>query len=156
MIGRFSIQTHPTCINIPYPLSVINSSICINLLWSDWIFLGMSIMKPSKLGSPCYFSSGFIARIDDLAASLTTEGTGMYWYLMLIYSNRWEDWGKQQLDALCLSFSWVLSIDIHRFTTNPCMACNGMYIIVHTYMHLWSFIHLYIDIYLLYVTNVHI
>ena len=68
---------------------------------------------------------GFIARIDDLVASLTTEGTGVYWYLMLIYSNRWEDWGKQQLDALCLSFSWVLlSIDIHRFITNPCMACT--------------------------------
>ena len=92
---------------------------------------------------------GFIARIDDLVASLTTEGTGMCWYLMLIYSNRWEDWGKQQLDALCLSFSLVLSIDIHRFTTNPCMACNGMYIIVHTYMHLWSFIHLYIYIFVI-------
>ena len=41
----------------PYPLSMINSSICINLLWSDWIFLGMSSMKPSKLGSPCYRDS---------------------------------------------------------------------------------------------------
>ena len=53
----FSIQTHPTCINIPYPLSMINSSSCINFLWSDWIFLGMSSMKPSRLGSPCYRDS---------------------------------------------------------------------------------------------------
>ena len=41
----------------PYPLSMINSSICINFLWSDWIFLGMSSMKPSRLGSPCYRDS---------------------------------------------------------------------------------------------------
>ena len=77
---------------------------------------------------------GFIARIDDLVARLTTEGTGMYWYLMLIYSNRWEDWGKQQLDALCLSFSLVLSID-SLIANLPCMSCTVcicmLYIVIY-------------------------
>ena len=115
----YRLTQHASTSPIPYPWSTHQfASICYDLTgfflgWVAWNHLGESMLP------------GFIARIDDLVASLTTEGTGMYWYLMLIYSNRWEDWGKQQLDALCLSFSWVLlSIDIHRFITNPCMACT--------------------------------